>query len=315
MAQQVTPVMVGVDVDSRYLQIAFYGADEVIQLENTKTAIRRWLRTLSGPVCLAVEATGCYHLELVDQAHAHGVTVYLVNPYQLSRYRDSVGERNKTDRVDARLLARYLAHEREELRPYQPLSARHRQAWLLLKRRAKVVQAEGMLQESLAAVPGLGTQLQAVKQQLSTLKQVIERQLLDQVRTLGWQADYERCLSIKGIGVVTAAALTLAYHRGDFTRADTWVAYLGLDIRVRESGRYKGQSKLTKKGDAECRRLLYNAAMCAARSDLKAYYTRLRDRGYATTQAHVAVARKLVRIAFSLLKQQQTYNPEALSIA
>jgi transposase len=315
MAQQVIPVIAGVDVDSRYLQIAFHGVEEVTRIENSRAAMRQWLRTLSGPVSLAVEATGCYHLELVDQAHARGVTVYLVNPYRLSRYRDSVGERNKTDRVDALLLARYLAHERDALRPYQPLSAGHRQAWLLLKRRAKLVQVEGILNESLQAVAGLNAPIRAVKQRLKLLRQAIERQLMEQIQRLGWQADYERCLSIKGVGTLTAAALTLAFHRGDFSHADAWVAFLGLDVRIRESGRYRGKAKLTKKGDSECRRLLHNAAMSAARSDLKAYYTRLLERGYATTQAYVAVARKLVRIAFSLLTQQQNYNPEKLKIA
>lgn len=315
MAQQVTPVIVGVDVDSQCLQIAFYGSNEVCRIDNRRAAIRRWLRTLSGPAYLAAEATGRYHLELVDQAHAAGVTVYLIDPYRLSRYRDSVGERNKTDPADAELLARYLAHERAQLRPFQPLSAGHRQAWSLLKRRAKLVQAEGMVTESLQAVGGLSGPIKALKQRFARLKQATERELAKQLQQLGLQGDHQRCQRIKGVGNLTAAALVLAFHRGQFSRADTFVAYLGMDIRLRQSGRYRGQSKLTKKGDAECRRLLHNAAKSAARGDLKAYYEPLRERGFAPTQAHVAVARKLIRIAFSLLKNQSTYNPDELKIA
>lgn len=315
MAQQVQPVTFGGDVDSRYIQIAQHGSTEVVRIDNQRAAIRRWLRSLSGPVALAVEVTGSYHFELVDQAHAFGVAVYLIDPYRLSRYRDGVGQRSKTDPIDARLLARYLAHERAELRPYQPLSAAHRRAWSLLKRRAKLVQAEAMVSESLRSVQGLKAQIKALKQRFARLRQAIERQLSEQLHTLGLQADYQRCQSIQGVGPLTAAALVLAFHRGEFCRADAFVAFLGMDVRVRQSGRYEGQRKLTKKGDAECRRLLHNAARAAARGDLKPYYERLRARGFAATQAHVAVARKLVRIAFSVLKNQTTYDPSKLKIA
>lgn len=315
MAQQVTPVIVGADVDSRYLQIAHHGSSEGYRIDNQPVAIRRWLRSLSGPVCLAVEPTGRYHFELVDQAHAAGVTVYLIDPFRLNRYRDSVGQRSKTDPADALLLARYLAHERAELRAYQPVSADHRQAWALLKRRAKLVQAEGIVTETMQAVSGLKAPVNALKQRFTRLKQAIERELAQQLQKLGLQADYQRCQGIYGVGSLTAAALVLAFHRGPFTQADAWVAYLGMDIRIRQSGRYEGHSKLTKKGDAECRRLLHNAARAAARGDLKPYYERLRARGFAPTQAHVAVGRKLIRIAFSLLKNQSTYNPENLKMA
>jgi len=314
MAQQVTPVSIGVDVDSRYLQIAHHGSSEVYRIDNQPGAIRQWLRSLSGPVCLAVEATGRYHFELVDRAHAAGVTVYLIDPYRLSRYRDGIGQRNKTDQVDAVLLARYLAHERAELRAYQPVSAGHRQAWALLKRRAKLVQAEGIVTETMKAVSGLRSPVKALKQRFARLKQAIERQLAEQIHKLGLQADYQRCQRINGVGRLTAAALVLAFHRGRFTKADALVAYLGMDIRIRQSGRYRGQSKLSKKGDAECRRLLHNAARAAARGDLQPYYDRLLTRGYAATQAHVAVGRKLIRIAFSLLKNQYHYDPKMLKM-
>ncbi len=164
MAQQVSPVMIGVDVDSRYLQIARHGQKQVVRIDNQGKAIDQWLDSLSGPLSLAVEATGHYHLELVDRAYARGVVVYLVDPYRLAHYRRSVGERNKSDPVDARLLARYLAHEHEELRPYRPLSPAHRRAWSLLKRRAKVVQAEGIVSESLRAVDGLKGPVKALQQ-------------------------------------------------------------------------------------------------------------------------------------------------------
>ncbi|MQM38521.1 hypothetical protein KBTX_02532 [wastewater metagenome] len=88
-----------------------------------------------------------------------------------------------------------------------------------------------------------------------------------------------------------------------------------MDVRLRQSGGYEGQSKLTKQGESEYRRLLHNAARAAARRDLKAYYERLRERGFQPTQAHVALSRKLARIAFSLMKNQTTYDPSKIAAA
>ncbi|WP_026333060.1 IS110 family transposase, partial [Thioalkalivibrio sp. ALgr5] len=104
---------------------------------------------------------------------------------------------------------------------------------------------------------------------------------------------------------------TMAFQRGAFRNSDAFVAFLGLDVRIRDSGTKRGQRKLTKQGDPELRRLLYLAAMQAkstpAWSD---YYQRCLDRGLATTQALNALARKLARVAFALMNNQTDYQPK-----
>ena len=84
-------------------------------------------------------------------------------------------------------------------------------------------------------------------------------------------------------------------------------------MRVRDSGKQRGRRKLTKKGDPEVRRLLHNAAMAASRQPAwNATYQRYRARGLKTTQALVILARKLARIAFSLMKNRAEYRPASL---
>jgi transposase len=103
----------------------------------------------------------------------------------------------------------------------------------------------------------------------------------------------------------------MAFHRGQFRSSDAFVAFLGLDVRVRDSGRSVGKRKLTKQGSSELRRLLYTAAMAAKRSRTwEPFYQRCLDRGFKTTQALVALARKLVRVAFALMKNQSQYEPK-----
>ena len=121
-----------------------------------------------------------------------------------------------------------------------------------------------------------------------------------------------RCEAVEGIGPLSACALVMAFLRGDFRNSDAFVAFLGLDVRVRDSGKQVQRRRLSKRGDPEIRRLLHNAAMAARRHPYWAnVYQRYRDRGLQTTQALVILARKLARIAFALMKNQTTYQAKA----
>jgi len=108
----------------------------------------------------------------------------------------------------------------------------------------------------------------------------------------------------------------MSFHRGAFQSSDAFVAVLGLDVRVRDSGQLRGRRRLTKKGNPELRRLLFLAAMAAARSrSWKDFYQRHLDRGFARIQALVILAWKLARVAFALLKNQSEYQPRYLQEA
>ncbi len=315
MAQAVCVVSYGADVDSRYIQINRHGESTVDKIENSPREIRAWLKSITGPARLAVEATGAYHLELVDQAHQAGLTVYVVNPRAIRQYRESVGQRAKNDRCDARLIARYIDREHDELRPYTPLSARQRRVWQLLKRRATLVKSKQQVQQSLAGLTGLRDPLHQTLSRLDALINLLENQTEDLLKEMRLWELVECCQSVQGIGEVTAMALVIAFDRGEFTSADAFVAYLGMDVRVRDSGKFTGQRKLTKKGDSECRRLIFNAARTAGRFAFKPYLERFKNRGMKSTQAHVALARKLIRIAFALMKKREQFDPNRLKLA
>ena len=311
MAKEVTEITLGVDVSKDTLVIYDWDSGELIELANDPLSIQGWLKGLSAPIRLAVESTSNYHLKMIDAAHRHGCTVYLVNPRQLAHYREAVNARNKTDPADAWLLARYLAHEGGQLRPFEPASGKARELWALLNRRAVVVQSRNQLTQSFRE-SGFSTQ-----RLMSEIKRVVKRideRLLALVRALGWEGDYRHCLSIPGIGPLNAVALVAAFHRGAFASADAFVAYLGLDVRLRESGTYKGKRKLTKRGPAELRRLLYCAAKPARTYQPFAdYHQRQLDKGLPKIAANCILARKLARIAFTLIARQQTFQKQEIA--
>lgn len=305
--------LIGIDVAKDELVVYRQDLETQETLENRRPTLKRWLRDLPAHCAIAVEATGTYHVELIELAYQGGHEVFVIDGYQLNHYRQGVGGRAKTDSSDARLLARYLSRERELLRAWTPPPAAYRSLQSLLRRRATLVQARVAIQQSCAELPWLTSHLKRLVAQLTRLDQLIQARLRAIVREAGLRHQVARCQAIEGVGELTATALVMAFLRGDFRRSDAYVAFLGLDVRVRDSGKQRGRRKLTKKGDPEIRRLLHNAAMAASRqSTWKNMYQRYRARGLKTTQALVILARKLARIAFALMKNQVEYRPPNL---
>ena len=308
MAKPVSQITLGIDVAKDELVIADWATGTVTTLVNEPLEIRRWIASLHGPVRLALEPTSHYHLALADQAQAAGYKVYLVNPRQLAHYREAVGERHKSDPQDALLLARYLAHEAPGLRPYEPQSATARELWTLLTRRATAVQSCKQVQQSFHRT---GVSIKALVSAYQKVLERIDRRMEALIAQSGWQQAYRCCLSIPGIGPTNAIALVTAYHRGAFSSQDAFVAYLGMDVRIKESGTFKGKRKLSKKGPAEIRRLLYCAAMAGRRYEPFArYYQRQIEKGLPKIAANCILARKLARLAFTMMSRLETFRKE-----
>lgn len=317
MAMRNEKVILGVDVSQQWLDYCRYGCDQVERIDNSRREIDRWLKSLPATAALAVEATNYYHELLVDRARHFGLAVYLISGYQLRHYAESLNTRMRNDAVDAQLLARFLDREIDALRPYQPKSPKHQQIVRLLKRRALVVKQIQQLRQSFEVLPQLNASVRSLVNHQRQLLKIIDGKAQRLARQLGWSDDLARLRSAPGIGPLNALALCAAFHSGDFTHRDPFIAYLGLDVRTKDSGQHRGRRKLTKKGPAECRRLLHNAAMAAVRTNdyFKSYYLKLQARSLSKTAALVAVARKIARLAFSLLRHRTTFQPTRLPCA
>ncbi|MCP4302967.1 MAG: IS110 family transposase, partial [Gammaproteobacteria bacterium] len=155
MAKRVVQRTYGVDVAKAWLDIFSPDSGELERIDNDTESIENWLRGLCGVARLSVEATNSFHELFIARAHANGHHVYVVDAFKLSRYRDAVGHRAKTDRRDAALLARYVLQEHQQLRRWEPLDPRQTRLWRLLKRRAVLVQTTTRLRQSLTDLGSL----------------------------------------------------------------------------------------------------------------------------------------------------------------
>lgn len=311
MTKPVKPILVGVDVSKAELVVARSDSDRIEIIFNSPRAIKGWLKSLPQASKIALEATGIYHRQLATLAHEAGHELYLLDGYRLNHYRNGVGNRAKTDAADARLILRYLSKELDELKPWVPAQGAFYRIQGLMRRRASLVHTRVALHQSLRDLPELKQAAKQLDQHIQRIEQLIEKRLNEALVEAGWSADAKRCRSIEGIGALTSMALANTFHRGHFKNSDAFIAYLGMDVRVRDSGKQVGRRKLTKKGDPELRRLLYTAAMAACKTTTwKNHYGAFLSQGLKPTQALIKLARKLARIAFALMQSQTTYEPK-----
>lgn len=302
--------VVGVDIAKA--EVVVYRSDRPTTdtIKNDRTALKRWLKTLPAQSAIAVEATNIYHLDTVELAHAMGHQVYVVDAYRVSNYRRGIGQRAKNDPCDARLLARYLTNEQDGLRIWSPPPKAYTSLKSLLHRRATLIQNHAGLMLSWANEPLLKKVQAAQQKAFKQADQAIQKLLRKVSKEAGIEDNIDRCKAIEGVGELTATGLATTFMRGDFANGDAFIAFLGMDLTVDDSGKKNGPRYLTKKGDPEVRRLAYNAAMAACRSaKWKPFYEAYLARGFSKTQALVALARKLCRVAFALMKNQSEYRP------
>ena len=308
---------IGVDVAQRTLAMAAAGQSRTQEITNTLSAIRHWLSTLPQGCRIAVESTGSFHRLLVRCALGAGHTVYLLNARDLAHYARALGRRAKTDRLDAVLIARYLAKEHEHLHPYRLPTELQSRLDELIGRRHTAVSTQATLRQSFASLKNPPRALARTLRSLQALIKEIDQglqELIAQDPQLAAAAEHLR--SVVGFGPLLSTALAHAITRHPFVHADAFIAYIGYDPRVRDSGRQRGRRYLSKRGPAELRRLLFTAAMSASRTQLwRPFYERYRARGLPTTAALVILARKLARIAFSIVRHGTDFRPELVKSA
>lgn len=277
---------------------------------NNAAGIKQLLRTIPADQPWVVEPTGCYSHAVVSSAQQDGRTVLLAEPRRARSFLQAVSPRAKTDRLDSAGLARYAVAM--PLRPFPVKSESVVHLDQLLAARAGLSNSLARLRQQRQVLPHAAEPLQAAIDALLSQQEVLDRRIAALTRQpeLAVAAELDR---IPGVGPVTAAAAAACLTSRVFAHPDAFVAYIGLDVRVRDSGQRAGRRALSKRGDAELRRLFYLCAQANLRSNdpenpFRLQYERERAKGLSTTAALNAVARKLARTCWSLVTHGTRYD-------
>jgi len=305
--------MVGIDVAKDTLAVCLWPAGQEAPswertYPNSKVGLRRLLRDTPPEEPWVLEPTGPYSLGVVEAALEAGRKPRQADPYAAKRYLESHSSRAKSDRIDARGLAR-LGLDRE-LPPYRLKDPHLQRLWELLLVRRGLSKALATLRQQHHVLAQVKSSLQELMAGLQQHLQGLDREITAAGRKLDL---FRRLLKVPGLGEMNAAALTVRLSSIPFATDDAFVAYVGLDVRLRTSGTYRGRRRLTKQGDAMLRWLLYLAARATLRSTkhlgFKHLYQRKRAEGCTSTGALCILARKLARLAWALAHNGEEYDP------
>jgi transposase len=313
----------GIDVSKDTLEVALLdGAGQIQSGTFANSAegygqLARWLskrRAAACPVCL--EATGQYSEGVAAALYAAGYRVSVVNPARIRGYADAQLRRNKTDALDARLIADFCRTQAPEAWTPPPPEVRQLQA--LVRHLAGLEQAKQTVDNRLrhrASLPSLvADQLQAqltlLVAQIGQVKRALQDHI-DQYPDLKRQRDLMD--SIPGIGPLTAAKL-LAECRplADFTDVRQLVAFAGLNPAHHQSGSsIRKKTLISKCGNPAIRAALYLPAVSAKNHNpiLSAFAQRLLAKGLCQMAVIAAVMRKLLHLIFGILKSGHPFDP------
>lgn len=320
--------VIGVDVSKKKLHCAYLKdpAGEKLRIKaaaNSRDgveALLSWARrhTQAEPEAMhfVMEATGVYHEAAAEALVAAGATVSVVNPKHVRRFAESRGIESKTDAHDRRVLALF-GHERRP-EAWQPPPAHAKQLRALLDRLDALdadIQRESNRREK-AEIQGNDdvlrshhTVIDALERERARLRREIDEHI-DRHPDL---RDKRRLLaSIPGIGKQLSRHLAALFAMGRFHSATQAAAYLGLTPKQHQSGTsVRGQPRLSKTGPARLRAKLYLPAVSATRWNhhVRTFAQRLERAGKDPMAIIGAAMRKLVHLAFGVIKNQRPYDP------
>lgn len=317
---------VGLDISKAFFDVALWGdqpfngmtLSRFPRSEEGAAACVEWLQHQSRDVAgLTMEWTGNYSRELAEwlQRLRPDWPISLVNPALVRAFGKSYGLRNKTDQVDARLLALYG----QERKPQRWLKPEQEQDQLrsLFRTRAKLerilVSLRCRKEDCLNPAQAVKTAQSAVIEALTTQIKALEKAGRDLMRSHPrMKQDLDLLLSIPGVGPITAMAVMA--EAGDlrrFRRGRQLTAFLGVSPRRNQSGTsVHGRTRMCRIGGKFVRPVLYMSAVSttARKGPMGAFYRRLVGQGKAGRAALGAVMRKILLVMRAVLIQNAPYH-------
>lgn len=316
MQTETRPLNIGADVAKDEIVVACEERHFTPHgIANRRPALAAFLKAVPPGSQIGMESTGSHHELFATLAHKMGFVVFVLNPKDTRHYAKAMGLRGKTDRVDAKLIARFVDREHAKLHPWIPPTPEQRQLGRLLKRRAKLSTIKAALAQSLKGLTGFSAELKALRERIQHVIVCIDAKIKTLIAaSTERQQAYTRLLSIPSVGSVVGSGILIHLERLPFRDADAFVAFSGLDPRPDDSGHHHGRRRLSKRGPGELRRLLYVAAMSAARTEAwKPIYKHYLAQGLPTTAALVILARRIARTAWSIYSHKTTFDAERLT--
>lgn len=335
MATQDLKYVIGNDVSSTELAVCFKtlyegqltkikGSRKFPNTNKGFEALHKWIEKRRKdqlvPVNVVLEATGVYHESCAHFFYKKGYSVSIVLPTQSTYFLKSQGNKSKTDKIDASGLAQMGAERR--LRIWTPPSQelvdvrnlnRHKNALEKTKTqmRNRLHAHKSSNQPNDLIINQLDNQLTYLEEQVKAIVIAIEH-LLETQSEFGKKAE-KIADSIDGIGIASVAGIAAETYGFElFHSIGQLTSFVGYDVIENQSGKHKGNTRISKKGNSHIRKTLHFPALNVVRLEVKTFsnlYERVFDRTKIKMKGYVAVQRKLLCLIYTLWKKDEAFDP------
>jgi len=307
--------VVGVDVASKKLDVHDSAGklkpivvnDPIEIAKSIASKIRNPKETLV--VC---EGTGGYEDALVDAMHAHGINVSVVNPRQVRDFAKGHGLLEKTDKIDAAVIAKFGKDVRINLLVAPTKEEKHLRA--VFRRRSQLVGLRDQERNRLRLCPDdyIRERVEASVESINTELKLLDKRMSELLKERA-KTDHRigNWLSVDGVGMVTVAMLVCELREiGKLSRGAV-AKLVGVAPMANQSGT-SDKKRSPRGGRTKARSILYMAALSASQhnSRLQAVYQRLLNKGKPPKVALIAVARKLLTILNDMARHDRAWDPE-----
>jgi len=323
---------IGVDVSKDSLDVVFSTIDiqQYVKIKASRRfanspsgfkQIHQWIESKKAKdveVRISMEATGIYYEQLAWFLQEKKYAVSVILPTKAKRYLQAIGHKSKSDKIDAKGLARMGLEQRLAL--WKPISKNVYHLRLLTRQLEDFNNQRTVFLNQLHALGHSAYSVQEVEKSLKKMVKELEKgisQLEKAIERLIKEDEVlypkvQKILSIKGVGLKTIAVL-LAETNGfvSFENQGQLVSYSGYDIVKNQSGKRSGKARMSKKGNAHIRRAMHMPAFGVVRNQVIPFvslYERLIGRGKKKMQAYVAVQRKLLILIWTLWRKNESYD-------
>jgi transposase len=307
-------ITVGIDVSKDRLDVAVRPSGEVFAVARNGAGLEELCARLRGvgPHIVALEATGGFETVAAAALAAAGLPVVVVNPAQIRAFAKALGQRAKTDPIDAGVIAHFAEATRLEPRPMADEATRLLAD--LVARRRQIVEMIGAERQREKRAPA------RLKKSIARLVKALEKELASvdddidgEVRVSpAWRETEDLLSSVPGVGPIISRTLIAEMPELGTLDRKQIAALAGLAPFTRQSGRWKGRSFIGG-GRGSVRTALFMGAMVARRHNpvLKAFFERLLAAGKPRMVALIAVARKLLTILNAIVRDRQPWRQPA----
>ena len=307
-----TKQVVGIDVGKEKLDVGLTGQKRVQTWDNDEAGraeLSEWV-VEQAPQLVVVEASGGYEAAIVSELVDCGLAVALVNPTRVRAFARAEGLLAKTDKIDARLIARFGATMKPEPQARRDQNQLELNQWVTRRRQLvlMVTAEKNRLQTAAPAMQAhISKHIAWLQADIELLEQQINQAIAANPR---WAETAKRVESVPGVGSITASTLVADLPELGQLNRQKIAALVGVAPFNHESGKQRRQRRIFG-GRASVRSVLYMATLSAVRHNpvIKSFYQRLLAKGKLKKVALTACMRKLLVILNAMVKTGQDWSP------